>query len=154
MRFISTKLGRAFLSLIIVMTVCNMAKATTDPIITKPLLGSLGKFKIDSVSYAKDMKYFSMSAANRNAVQNNNILNMVGVGIDEYSSYYIRSNFSVTVTLQITTYNSNEAVTGTYNKTFTVNYDTAAGVKYKSLDYTTYSNAFALRVKILNIDSG
>lgn len=154
MRFISTKLGRAFLSLIIVMTVCNMAKATTDPIITKPLLGSLGKFKVDSVSYAKDMKYFSMSAASRNAIQNNSILNMVGVGIEEHSGYYIRSNFSVTVTLQIITYNSSEVATGTYNKTFTVNYDTAAGAKYKSLDYTTYSDAFALRAKIISIDSG
>jgi len=89
MRFISTKLGRACLSVIIVMAVCNMAKATTDPIVTKPLLGSLGKFKVDSSSYAKDMKYFSMSAANRNAIQNNSILNMVGVGIDEYSSYFM-----------------------------------------------------------------
>ena len=154
MRFISTKLGRACLSVIVVVAVCNMAKATTDPIITKPLLGSLGKFKVDSASYAKDIKYFSLSAAYRNAIQNNSILNMVGVGIDEYSSYYIRSNFSVTVTLQITTYNSSETATGTYNKTFTVNYDTATGAKYKSLDYTTYSNAFALKAKIISIDSG
>jgi len=154
MRFISTKLGRAILSVVLFTGACNMANATTDPVVTKPIQGSLGQFVVNAESYAKDMKYFSLSVANRNAIQNNSILNMVGVGIEEQSNYYIRSNFSVTVTLQITTYNSSEVATGTYNKTFTVNYDTAAGAKYKSLDYTTYVNAFALRAKIISIDSG
>lgn len=154
MRFISTTLGRLCLLMVLFSGTGKMAEAATDPVVTRPLLGNLGQFKVDSVSYARDMKYFSLSAANRSAVQNNSILNMVGVGIDEQSSYYIRSNFSVTVTLQITAYNQSEAVTGIYNKTFTVNYDTAAGAKYKRLDYTTYANAFAMRVKIISIDSG
>lgn len=154
MRFISTKLGRAILSVMMLTGACNLANATTDPVVTKPIQGSMGQFVLNAESYARDMKYFSLSAAGRSAVLNNSILNMVGVGIEEQSNYYIRSNFSVTVTLQITTYDNNEAVSGTYNKTFTVNYDTASGAKYKSLDYTTYANAFALRAKIISIDSG
>ncbi len=154
MRFISTKLGRAFLSVVMFAGNCQMAGAATDPVITKPIQGSLGQFVVNAESYARDMKYFSLSAAGRSAILNNNILNMVGVGIEEQSNYYIRSNFSVTVTLQITTYDNNESPTGTYNKTFTVNYDTTSGAKYKSLDYTTYTNAFALRAKIISIDSG
>ncbi|MBX2887990.1 MAG: LysM peptidoglycan-binding domain-containing protein [Ferruginibacter sp.] len=154
MRFISTKLSRVCLSMMVFLGAGNIAGAATDPVVTKPILGSQGQFLVNTESYAKDIKYFSLSVANRNAIQNNSILNMVGVGIDEQSNYYIRSNFSVTVTLQITTYDNNESATGTYNKTFTVNYDTAAGAKYKSLDYTTYSNAFALRAKIISIDSG
>ncbi len=152
MRFISTK--KAFLSVMLFMGACQMASATTDPVVTKPIQGSQGQFVLNAESYARDMKYFSLTPAGRSAILNNSILNMVGVGIEEQSNYYIRSNFSVTVTLQITTYDNNESATGTFNKTFTVNYDTAAGAKYKSLDYTTYVNAFALRAKIISIDSG
>lgn len=142
----------AFMSLLLCL--CVPSFAGTDPVITKPIQGSLHQFVVNAESYAKDLKYFTLSPANRNAVQNNNILNMVGVGIEEQSNYYIRSNFSVTVTLEITTYDNTETANGTFTKTFTVNYDTAAGAKYKSLDYTTFSNAFALKAKIISIDSG
>ncbi len=154
MRFIYSKIGVVCLCMALLMGVAFSAKATTDPIVTKPIQGSLGQFIVNAESYAKDIKYFSLSVANRNAIQNNSILNMVGVGIEEQSNYYISSNFSVNVTLQITTYDKNEAQTGTFNKTFTVNYDTTTGAKYKSLDYTTYANAYALKAKIISIDSG
>jgi YD repeat-containing protein len=154
MRFINRKIGSICLCTTLWMSAGFSAKATTDPIVTKPIQGSMGQFVVGAESYAKDMKYFSLSAANRNAIQNNSILNMVGIGIEEQSNYYIRSNFSVTVTLQITTYDKNEVQTGSYPKSFTVTYDTTTGTKYKSLDYTTYSNAYALRAKITSIDSG
>jgi len=154
MRLINRKSGIIGLCTALWMSIGLSANASTDPVVTKPIQGSLGQFVVNAESYAKDMKYFSLSAANRNAIQNNSILNMVGVGIEEQNNYYIRSNFSVTVTLQITTYDKNEVATGTYNKAFVVKYDTTTGAQYKSFDYTTYTNAFALRAKIISIDSG
>ncbi|RYY71841.1 MAG: hypothetical protein EOO13_01700, partial [Chitinophagaceae bacterium] len=147
------------ISTIIVVTFFSMFISTyslagTDPTVTKPIQGSLNQFVVNAESYVKDLKYFTLSSTNRNAIQNNSILNMVGVGIEEQSSFYIRSNFSATVVLEITTYDNTETANGTYNKTFTVTYDTAAGAKYKSLDYTTFNNAFALKAKIVSIDSG
>ncbi len=142
------------LSLALFMGISFFATAGTDPILTRPILGGSGQFIVNAESYNKDFKYFSLSVANRNAIANNSILNTVGVGIDEQSSTFIKSSFTAKVTLQIITYDKNEVATGTFTRLFTVNYDTTTGAKYNSLDYTTYNNAFALRVKILSIDSG
>ncbi len=153
MRFISKKLCRLLFAVLLTSTVLQTS-AATDPVVTKPLLGSENKVILNAESYAKDTKYFTLTQANKDSVKNNSIVNMVGVGIEEQSNFYIRSNFTVKLTLQIISYDKNDVVISTKNKLFTINYDTASGAKYRSFDDTTFLNAYSVRVKILGIDSG
>lgn len=154
MRFISNQLCRLVVSAVLLTGTALQAKATTDPVVTMPLKGSENKVIVNMESYARDTKYFSLSQANKDSIKNNSIVNMVGVGIEELNTMYIPGNFSVKVTLQITGYDKNEMATGTTTKLFTINYDTATGAKYRSFEDTVFANAYAVRVKILSIDSG
>ncbi len=153
MRITSKKILRL---LAIAMLCCSFwqARATTDPVVTAPLLGSKDSVKAGYSRTAMDVKYFTLTTQQQQATTTKVINNLVGVGIEELNSTYIQSNFSVTVHLEITKYNSNNAVFETItDKTFSINYDTATGAKYKSFDYLSFTNAYAVKVKILSIDS-
>ena len=153
MRLISKKLCH-LVSVIILSCMLLQARASTDPIITQPLLGSLNQVKVDSSRTAIDTKFITLNPLGMVA-SNGIITNLVGVGIEELNTKYIQSNFTVTIHLQITKYgNTGTNVIETIaDKSFTINYDTTTGAKYKSFDYFTFSNAYAVKVKIISIDS-
>ncbi|MEO8772125.1 MAG: RHS repeat-associated core domain-containing protein [Ferruginibacter sp.] len=132
----------------------SICLATTDPPLTKLLKGSLDSVHINAVSSNVDIKYFSLTTAQKQSTVTHVINNLVGVGIEEENTMYIPGNFSVTVVLQITKHGEDNAITETLNKSFTINYDTASGAKYNSLNYYAFTWAYAVDVKIISIDSG
>ena len=155
MRFISNKFFSFAVTFLLLTTLSLQGYATTDPVVTQPLLGRVGQVHVDSTRTASDTKYFSLSQANKDGIKNNRIVNMVGVGIDEQSSFYIPGNFTVKLTLQIISYDkTGTVILNTANKLFDINYDTTSGAKYRSFDDTTFLNAYKVTVKILSIDSG
>lgn len=153
MRLTSNKLYR-LAPVILLSCILMQAQAGTDPIVTRPLLGSLNQVRVDSGSTATDTKFITLNPLGM-APSTGVIRALVGVGIEELNTKYIPGNFTVTVHLQITKYgNTGTNVIETIaNKAFTINYDTAAGAKYKSFDYFTFTGAYAVKVKIISIDS-
>ncbi len=146
---------RRFLLFAILLTCkASLTWATNDPPLTKLLKGSKDSVHINAESDNVDIKYFTLSAAQKQLTVTHIINNLVGVGIEEENTKYIQSNFSVSVTLQITKYDNNNVITETIDKPFTINYDTAGNSKYNGLNYYSFTNAYRVIVKIISIDSG
>ncbi len=126
--------------------------ATNDPVITKPLLGSRDSVKVNMESSVMDISYFSPSRYI--PVQELRIKNLVSVGLEEESTTYIQSDFTVTVKLHIIKYDKSNVIIEQLDKDFTINYKKADTAKYNAKNYYTFKDAYSVNIKIVSIDSG
>lgn len=125
--------------------------AVNDPVVTKPLLGSAGSVKVDSMSTTMDVNYFASLLPGYTGAaiqQTHSIKNLVSVGIEEESLTYAQTDFTVTVVLTITKYNTALQVIEEIDKTFNIEYKKAEGQKYKSIEYYPFENAAQVKVKL------
>jgi len=113
--------------------------------LTKPLLGSQGQVKVNAVSS------LSVPASTVAVTQTYLIQNMVSVGIEEGTSTYIQSDFSVTVALEITRFGVNGNQLSDSTKNFTINYSKVDGAKYNSIQYYPFQNAYKVVVTVKSI---
>jgi RHS repeat-associated protein len=124
------------------------ASAANDPVHTQPLLGSAGMVQPGQVSEVTDVEYFApLSPIEQTFV----VKNLVSVGIEEESKYYIQSDFSAVVKLHIMKYNQSNQLLEEFDKDFAVNYKKADGEKYNAIVYLPFENAYRVKVRVEGI---
>ena len=72
---------------------------------------------------------------------------------NDVPNYCLPSKFTFTITIQCQIYNSMGVFGASQNKTLTVNYDRAAGNKYKSMDIIQFDDALLIGCKIIAISN-
>lgn len=154
MDFNKRKIFRLLLLLALQLAALHPVVAQTEPTITRPLLGSEGKFKVDSISFVSDNVYFSNTTPFAPIEQTHRIRNLVSVGIEEESPYYVQTDFTVTVTLNIKKYDNTHTLVDDDDKAFTINYKKGDTARYNAIQYLPFEGAYEVKVKILSIDSG
>jgi len=113
--------------------------------------GSLHQILVDSTSTVEDSTFFDPANAGKldssYAVQD-----QVTLMINEASTLYFRTPFSVTVKLQIT-YTNAQGVTIDTVRNFTVNYDTSRATTYNSRSTFVFSGAHKVTITVLSDSS-
>jgi hypothetical protein len=129
--------------------------AINDPVNTQPLLGSQGQVQVNSSSFVTDYAYFNPLPLPAAQIDPSYLLiqNMVSVGIDEGNTSYIQSDFSVTIQLDIKTYDASQHLKTDSIKPFTINYSKESGTTYSSMQYYPFRGASEVRVTVVSIDS-
>ncbi|MBO9633467.1 MAG: hypothetical protein J7578_10155, partial [Chitinophagaceae bacterium] len=137
-------------SFLSVLLISFNAWAGMDLPVMAVLDGARGQLKKDSLVRVEDAKFFD-PAYNSKLIKPYQVKNMVSLEIDENSPFIIRSNFTVTVRLQITTTDAAEA-THSMGKDFTIQYN-GQGSYANRVTYL-FDNAYRVDVKIISVDSG
>ena len=113
--------------------------------------GSLHQIRPDSTAIVEDSTFFNPANAGRldssYAVQN-----QVTLMINEASTLYLRTSFSVTVKLLIS-YSDAKGDTASVVRNFTVNYDTTKGATYNSRSSFVFNGAHKVTIKVLSDSS-
>jgi len=113
--------------------------------------GSLHQIRPDSIAIVEDSTFFNPANAglldSSYAVQN-----QVTLMINEASTLYLRTPFSVTVKLLIF-YSDAKGDTASVVRNFTVNYDTARGATYNSRSSFVFNGAHKVSVTVLSDSS-
>ena len=139
---------RVTIGLIFQLIFSHQLFAEKGPFHTDALLGSQNRVQVDQESFVTDATYFSPISPIETT---HFIKNMVSVGIEEESKYFIQSDFTATVVLRIIKYNQAHQAVEQLDKTFIVNYNKAIGTTYNSTQYFPFENAYEVTVKIISI---
>jgi RHS repeat-associated protein len=141
----SNRIVGVALVLLLQCTLCYSSFAQVSTL-TRPLLGSLNQVQQDSVTNIID------NTGTLSLIEQTHVIkNMVSVGIEEESKYFIQTDFIATVVLHIIKYDQNQLVTEEFDSTFVVDYKKAEGAKYNSTQYFPFENAYRVDVKIISI---
>lgn len=154
MHFADKRILRALLFTVIYMGIASFVMASTDPPLTNVLKGSKDSIYVNAEMETVDVKYFALSASQKQQTVTHLINNFIGVGIEEENEKYIPGAFSVTVVLEVTKFDKDNVSGTPENQSFLITYDTATGAKYNSLSHYSFTGAFKVKVKIISIDSG
>lgn len=141
---------RFALTLLMQIVFLHAAFAVNDPTLTKPLLGSRDSVKLN---YSSQVIDFALLTNPSGIDTTHFIKNLVSVGIEEESKYYVQTDFTVTLTLRIKRVFLN-GQSDSVDKVFTINYKKNEGEKYNALQYFAFENAKDVTIKIIGIDSG
>src|SRR5205085_2739514 len=76
--------------------------------------------------------------------------NVISLGIDESSPYFIQSDLDVTITFQITV-TSAAGTDSVFSRAFRINYKKADSAKNGILSYYAFNNAYKVKLKITSI---
>jgi hypothetical protein len=124
--------------------------ATNDPVYTNSIFGKDGNVQVNKTVYTYDVNFIAYRPKIEKTYA---IKNYVFLAIDEESQYFVQTDFTVTMNLEITSKDTNN-VSSTIQKSLSVNYKKAAGEKYNSIAYYSFDGGVDVTVKVLSIDSG
>ena len=147
MQFSNTNIIRTIVAILLQLSCCLSSYAIDDPTLTQPLLGSSGQVFVNATSTVTDQPNPFLTVENTFIVKN-----IVAVGIEEESKFFIQSDFKATVKLHIIQYNEKMLVEEEFDKEFTIDYKKAEGVKYNSNHHIFFKNAYKVKITIVIID--
>ena len=149
-KFISKVLFCCLLSLVVV----KQSIAATDPSIVKTFEGKDGAIKVDSIRETVDLIYENtVTRARINLNKPQFYTNTINLLVDELSTFYIQTDFSISVTFDVQYTNITGNVINLNNQTLTVNYTKAGGAKYDARQYLHFKDGRSVKVTIKAVNN-
>jgi len=112
--------------------------------------GSQHQIKVDSSRTVEDSAFFNPSYIG-DIDSSYTVQNVVSLGINEASSIYLRTAFTVTVRLRIS-YTSKTGDTASVIRDFTINYDSSTS--YNARSSFVFNGAHKVTIKVLSVNTG
>ncbi|MBS1744066.1 MAG: hypothetical protein JST81_13620, partial [Bacteroidetes bacterium] len=137
----------SFFSTILMLFSFIHATAANDPTWTSRFRGQTDSIHVDSSRTTIDINYYTLGSSIEKTYK---IQNVVSVGIDESSPYFIQTDFDVTIGLEITITRADNT-DSIVNKSFRLNYKIADSSKNASRVYYSFTNGYKVKMKITSI---